>query len=131
MSLLLRAAVDVDLDNCSHCSPPKFRQGLVYPLHKTGRRKFVGLCHKDTEPSELCLPFGEGNSPVLFFLARRRNHSRLHRRCAFTLSAKMADVQTTGRSAPISSSAASKFLYPATCKYAAVMMGARLMPDPQ
>src|ERR1039458_134541 len=131
MSLLLRAAVDVDLDNCSHCNPPKFRQGLVYPLHKTGRRKFVGLPNEETEPSELRLPLVEGNSPVLFFLARRRNQSRLHLRCAFTLAAKSADGQTTGRSAAISTRAVSMLLYPATSKYAAVITGARLTPEPQ
>src|ERR1019366_5006380 len=131
MSLLLRAAVDVDVDSRPHCNPPKFRQGLVYSLHKSGGGKFVGLPNEETEPSELGLPLGEGNSPVLFFLARRRNHSRLHRRCAFTLAAKMADGQTTGRSAAISTRAVSMLLYPATCKYAAVITGARLTPEPQ
>ena len=108
MSLLLRAAVDVDLDNCSHCSPPKFRQGLVCSLHKSGWGKFVGLPNEDTEPSELDLLLGERNFVVFFFSARRRNHSRLHRRCSFTLAAKMAEGETIGRNTAISSRAVSK-----------------------
>src|ERR1019366_9932626 len=133
MSLLLRGAADVGVDNRRHSGLVKFRQGLVYSLHKRRWGKFVGLPNEETEPSELHLPLGERNFVVLFLGAAywALPASRIHRRCAFTLAAKMADGQTTGRSAPISSSAASKFLYPATCKYAAVMMGARLMPDPQ
>src|ERR1035437_6384751 len=111
MSLLLRAAVDVDLDNCSHCGPPKFRQGLVYSLHKSGWGKFVGLPNEDTEPSELDLPLGERNFVVFFFSARRRNHSRLHRRYPLTLATRMADGSMMGRNRAISSRAASMLLY--------------------
>src|ERR1019366_10478524 len=133
MSLLLRGAADVGVDNRRHSGLVKFRQGLVYSLHKSGWGKFVGLCHEDTEPSELRLPLGERNFVVLFLGAAywALPASRIHRRCAFTLAAKMADGQTTGRSPAISTRAASMLLYPATCKYAAVITGARLTPEPQ
>src|ERR1019366_1590197 len=104
MSLLLRAAVDVDLDNCSHCSPPKFRQGLVYSLHKSGWGQFVGVCHEITEPSELGLPLGERNF-VVFFLGAAYwalPASRIHRRCAFTPATRMADGLMKGRNLAIS-----------------------------
>src|ERR1035437_8672822 len=98
MSLLLRAAVDIAVDNRPHCSPPKFRQGLVYSLHKSGWGQFVGVCHEITEPSELGLPLGERNF-VVFFLgaaywalpASRIHRSRLHRRYPLTVATRMAD----------------------------------------
>src|ERR1035437_9892090 len=116
MSLLLRAAVDVDLDNRPHCGPLKFWQGLVYSLHKTGRGKFVGLCHKDTEPSELCLPFGEGCFDILLVAAvsrampTMRESRRVHFRRPRTLASRMADGEMKPRRIAISCKAASNSL---------------------
>src|ERR1700687_4064931 len=103
MSLLLRAAVDVDLDNRPHCSPPKFRQGLVYSLHKSGWGKFVGLCHEDTEPPELGLPVGEGRFAAFVYIAVSESRNRrVHRRSSLTLASRMADGAMMGRNSAIS-----------------------------
>src|ERR1019366_1163240 len=112
MSLLLRAAVDVDMDNRPHCSPPKFRQGLVYSLHKSGRGKFVGLPNEETEPSELRLPLGEGCFAALVYIAvsESSNRSLLHRRSSLTLTSRMADGAMTGRNPAMSNRAVSRLL---------------------
>src|SRR5229473_6852240 len=116
MSLLLRAAVDVDVDNRPHCRPPKFRQGLVYPLHKSGWGMLIGVFHEDAELPELGLPFGEGNSPVLLVAAvswampTKRENRRFHRRCSRTLASRMADGRMKPRRIAISCKAASNSL---------------------
>src|ERR1019366_8783768 len=97
MSLLLRGAADVGVDNRRHSGLVKFRQGLVYSLHKSGWGKFVGLCHEDTEPSELCLPLGEGRFAILLVAAvswampTMPENRRFHRRRPRTPASRMAD----------------------------------------
>src|SRR5450759_590621 len=112
MSLLLRAAVDVDVDNRPHCGLPKFWQGLVYSLHKSGRGKFVGLPNEETEPSELRLPFGDGCFAAFVYIAVSEcRNRRVHRRCSLTLASRMADGLMIGRNPAISDRAASRSLW--------------------
>src|ERR1019366_901677 len=116
MSLLLRGAADVGVDNRPHSGSPEFRQGLVYSLQKSGRGKLVGVFNEETEPSELRLPFGEGSFAILLVatvsraMPTMRENRRFHRRRPRTLASRMADGEMKPRRSAISCKAASNSL---------------------